>query len=79
VGSKTIVVGVDKPGARLSFSSCMEDSNQNHMFHFCLSVTWTRSCRLSKDNPFGVKSLIRTPATSTLNWTQRKTAMKNNN
>ncbi|WJX14976.1 putative cysteine protease rd21b [Trifolium repens] len=34
------------------------------------------TCRLSKDNPFGVKALKRTPATSTWNWTQRKTAMK---
>ncbi|KAL5065489.1 hypothetical protein RYX36_027226 [Vicia faba] len=39
---KTIIVGVDKPGARLSFSSCMEGSNRNLMFHFCLSITWTR-------------------------------------
>ncbi|PNY06010.1 cysteine proteinase rd21a-like protein [Trifolium pratense] len=30
------------------------------------------TCRLSKDNPFGVKALKRTPATSTWSWTQRK-------
>ncbi|KAL5054987.1 hypothetical protein RYX36_035669, partial [Vicia faba] len=29
------------------------------------------SCRLSKDNPFGIKALRRTHATSTLNWTQK--------
>uniref|UniRef100_A0A0R0I0K6 Granulins domain-containing protein n=1 Tax=Glycine max TaxID=3847 RepID=A0A0R0I0K6_SOYBN len=34
------------------------------------------SCLLSRDNPFGVKALRRTPATST--WTQRKVAMKGN-
>ncbi|KAL5058097.1 hypothetical protein RYX36_029701, partial [Vicia faba] len=38
-----------------------------------------RSCRLSKDNPFGVKALRMALATSTLNWTQGKTAMENNN
>ncbi|XP_061368901.1 cysteine proteinase mucunain-like [Gastrolobium bilobum] len=38
--------------------------------------TQAGTCRLSKDNPFGVKALRRTPATST--WTQRKAAMKSN-
>ncbi|KAE9611727.1 hypothetical protein Lal_00011537 [Lupinus albus] len=32
------------------------------------------TCLLSKENPFGIKALRRTPATST--WTQRKAAMK---
>jgi len=30
----------------------------------------------SKDNPFGVKALKRTPATSTGSWAARKAAIK---
>jgi len=30
----------------------------------------------SKDNPFGVKALKRTPAISTGSWTARKAALK---
>ncbi|KAL5058778.1 hypothetical protein RYX36_030382 [Vicia faba] len=56
----------------------VEFKNTNKAFHL-LSKLLTGSCRLSKDNPFGVKALRKTPATSTLNWNQRKTTMKNNN
>ncbi|XP_057735554.1 cysteine proteinase mucunain-like [Arachis stenosperma] len=55
-------------------ATCCDDGASCCPPEFPVCDTRAGTCRLSKDNPFGVNSLPRTRATST--WTQRKVAMK---
>lgn len=56
-------------------ATCCDDKSSCCPHDFPVCDTQSGSCLMSRDNPFGVKALRRTPATST--WTQRK-AMKSN-
>ncbi|KAJ1397348.1 Peptidase C1A, papain C-terminal [Sesbania bispinosa] len=58
-------------------ATCCEDSSSCCPPDYPVCDVKAETCRLSKDNPFGIKALRRRPAKST--WTQRKAAMKSNN
>ena len=60
-------------------ATCCDDGSSCCPPDYPVCDSQAGTCRLTKDNPFGVKALKRTPATSTLKMTQRKAAMKNNN
>ncbi|KAK7279076.1 hypothetical protein RJT34_24120 [Clitoria ternatea] len=57
-------------------ATCCDDKTSCCPPNFPVCDTQSGACLLSQGNPFGVKALRRTTATST--WTQRKVAMKNN-
>ncbi|KAK7269863.1 hypothetical protein RIF29_22641 [Crotalaria pallida] len=57
-------------------ATCCEDRSSCCPPEYPVCDVEAETCRLSKGNPFGIKALKRTPATST--WTQRKAAMKTN-
>lgn len=57
-------------------ATCCDDGSSCCPHDYPVCDVEAGTCRLSKDNPFGVKALKRTPAISTGNWTARKAAIK---